>query len=277
MQGSNSVANARVRWLSQARSDLVASRLLHEKGQHGQALFHLQQASEKSSKGQLISLGLIRPSPQAGKPKGRLALAGLTKKDPKAYGHEVMPALVSSLKEALPRLKEMRLNLQTSQPTVIPRELSRAIERTEKEIQGLIETRARSPRAGEDLAVELAMINSALDRLGLADLVMKQSLDRKDERKMALKAQRELKRLGHDVKLKDIPPVRPYVESGMSRIRDSLMCTLSSELAWALFPLESQTRYPSSDGMVFDENNPYVRLFDETWNTLDRLMKSAGG
>lgn len=270
----SSASSPKVLWFSQAGSDLVAARLLYKKKLYGQALFSLQQASEKLAKGQLISLGLVQ-SAKAETTEGGSPLAGLSKEDARAYGHEVMPTLVSVLKEGLPRLKELRLSPLSPQPAVLPRELTRAIERTEKEIEELSGVMVRSPRAGEDLAIEIATINSVLDRLELAGVAIKQALDRKDERKMALRAQRELKRLGHNVSLEDIPPVRPYVESGISRIKEALICTLASELAWALFPLESRTRYPSSDRKSFDRANPYVKLFSRTWDTLDRLLKTV--
>jgi hypothetical protein len=274
MPGKNASGPVEGQWLAESRVDLSAAKVLYDAKLYSRALYSLQQANEKLAKGLLISMGILTPKRLA-KDWMTKQLVGFVPKEPQEYGHRVVASLLADTEASVPYLEELLQFVNTGAFKSDVTSMRKRIKEDGESVKRLRKRRYELVPTGERLDKEIEDANTILDRIGLAVQAMRDKLKGLDQRKVLRAAVRSVQKLGYRARAADAPPVQPIADGVIDSVRVAFLSAVAAGLTAVLDPLEAVTRYPSAEGQLFDEANPYVHRFPRLWAVVDRCLEMA--
>lgn len=262
------------RWLTESRIDLVSSRLLYDHKIYARALFNLQQSNEKLAKGLLLLMGFLTPK-QLNKDWTTKALLGFLPKEPIAYGHRTVPALLSDIDNALPSLELWFQHLEAGEFKPKIAAYRKTLRETKKGLKALRKKDFRLVDTAEHLENEIKGAEALLDNVDKAMDTAKQELGKFDFPRAVQAAIKSTQNLGFKFDPKKLPSYLDLKDEFVPRMRLAVIGTLAILMTAILDPLESVTRYPDSKHGPFDENDPYVKQFEGLYRVVARLLEAS--
>jgi len=265
-------------FLSKSSEDLESAKLLYDHKQFANSLYHLQQSGEKLAKAQWLLIGILTPN-KAREDRTLKYVLGFQPKEPKDYGHRIVPHLVSDLDNMLPSMQELIEFIENSELGPRVAEFLVAFHRSRKSVKKLKKKPFSPVGSAEQLEKEVKAANAVLDSLDQTMEKMKEDLDKLDMTEIVQAAKGLVWKLGFKLDATQPLPELPSLDglkSGIVRMfRASVLAVLSSAMASLLDPLESNTRYPGSQRSIFDENHPYIKNFMRLHDVIARILQKS--
>lgn len=251
-------------FFSKSADDLDSAKLLYDNKQFANSLYFLQQSSEKLAKAQWLLIGILTPK-KARENRTLKYLLGFQLKEPKEYGHRIVPHLVSDLDRMLPSMQELVEFIENSELGPRVSDFLVAFHRSRKSVKKLKKKPFSPVGSAEQLEKEVKAANAVLDSLDQTIEKMKEDLDKLDMAEIVQTAKVLVLKLGSKMDPRQTLPELPSldgIKSGILQLfRAIMLAVLSTAMASLLDPLESVTRYPNLQRSIFDENHPYIKNF----------------
>lgn len=277
------------KWYKISRDELGAAQILYEKSKYRQAVFNLQQAYEKASKGLLMRMGFLPAYEEPVEIREARRIVGVPPSSPKDYGHEwhrkmieVLEDFIESFDKVAKGIIELKLvgrkeieNISEFRKMIVP-DFRRRIQRAKK-------VKINPNPSLQELDEVIRYYNKHLDS--------------------ALKAEHRVRAVAHRIRLPDKRSVLKTIEKRL-RVKidkDTLMkidriyerdpvdlvthnVTFSETLIVLavlntyLLPHEWISRYPDTKtDVVYDENFSIIRRFKQLSDLLERCLELASG
>jgi hypothetical protein len=261
-------------WLSTAVTDLKSAKVLYDSRLFDTCVYHLQQSNEKLFKALLLSLGFM--TPETAKENWTVkSFLGFLPKQPIAYGHRTTRFFISDLEKSVPSIEAYLTLIKNSElgPRITGflesvRTSKKGLKKLKKKTFGLIETSAQ-------LEIEIRATQTILDALSPATDALKDELDKLDIAEVVRIATSLVRNAGYKVDTSQPLSSNKIKAVVLSRWRLTVLARLSAALGSFLGPLVSVNRYPDSQRVSFDENNPYIKNFMRIHDVIAAIFQSA--
>jgi len=285
---SKDKSNECKRWLEKYKEDLESAKLLYENHLFAPALYHLQQSNEKLTKALLIYYGWLLPSNVEKEDREALLVP---EKTPKDYGHRLAKNFFNDLKKILPELensikylKYIKLFLTLFLTSIYKRYeeefnkfqpyLKNSKDKIEKIID-FVDNFKIEEKLGNKEELEKGL-EKILELYTIVDELYKEMVESVN----SINLQDILsKNLGDS---SNLGKTNEILELILKNIKNEeyikrfffLYVTVCVSLSILLDPLESITRYPQEQEIIFDENNFYVQSFDKIINIISAIANN---
>jgi hypothetical protein len=261
-------------WLSASARDLEAARVLYDNKLFAGSLYHLQQSNEKLAKALLLSIGILTPKRTAKDWKTKSVL-GFLPKVPSSYRHRTFPSLLADMEKSVPFIEEfLRLLKRTAYvPWVADadktvRTSKKGVKKLKKKPFGLVKTT-------EELEKEVKNAQSILEAMEQVTTNADQQLERLDYEEILRIAAFLVKRAGFEGDTGRPPSLDEVKAMIIPKLRITVLACFSAALASLLDPLESVARYPDSQQVSFDQNNPFIKNFNGLYDVIAQCLEKS--
>jgi hypothetical protein len=262
------------KWMFESREDLACADLLYNNKFFSRALYFLQQGNEKLAKGLLISIGIQTPK-RAKEDLLVKSLLGFLPKEPKSYGHKILPSLLSDLEKSVPAIEDLLKSLESvkSEPKIS--ELHKTIRASEKGVHKLKKKPSGLIQTVDELDNEIKGLQTILANIDQAMNGANRDLDKLDMKKLGETAIYYARRIGFRAEPQLLPSSQQVKNAILGSLSRAMLLSLSASISYLIDPLESATRYPDSHYRSFDENSPYVIRFKDLHDIVARCLEKA--
>lgn len=261
-------------WLSASAKDLEAARLLYDNKLFANCLYHLQQSNEKLTKALLLSIGILTPK-RAAKDWRTKSVLGFLPKEPSSYRHRILPSLLSDMEKSVPFIEDFLRLLKKSEYGPQVAEVDKTVRTSKKRVKKLKKKPFGLVKTTEQLEEEIKGAQAILDEMEKVTTKANQELERLDYAKTLRVATLLVRKAGFKVDTSQLPSLDTIKTIIIPRLRITVLVSLSAALASLLDPLESVTRYPDSQYVSFDENNPFVKNFNRLCAVIARCLEES--
>lgn len=159
----------------------------------------------------------------------------------------------------LPWIVETDKTVQTSK---------KGIKELKKKPSGLVKT-------AEELEKEVKSAQAILEAMEEVTINANKQLERLDYAEVLRVAALLVKKAGCEGDIGRPPSLEEIKTLILSKLRITLLVCLLVAVASLLDPLEAVTRYPDSQHVSFDENNPFVKNFDGFYDVIARCLEKS--
>jgi len=261
-------------WLSKSEADLESAKVLYERKLFDTCLYHLQQSNEKLAKALLLSSRFS--TPKIGRRDWAIQSAlGFLPKEPRQYGHRILPHFLSDLEKSVPSIQEFMAFVMKSEFRQKMTEFSKTIKKSGKNIKKLKKRPLVPIRTTEQLEKEITAVQSLIDKVDPITNNLKEEMGKLDYAEIVRVATLMSKREGFKLDAGQVPSFEEVEARIVSIFRLSMLTSLSVSLSALLDPLVSATRYPDLQPVFANENDPYVKNFHQLYDVISRILKMS--
>jgi hypothetical protein len=273
-------------WFKTAIQDLEAAQILFLNKKYQQAIFYLQQANEKVSKGLLIRIGFLPEYKESEYEKELKKVIGIYPSTPRIYGHawhtnllkvlEVLLNAVDSLTSSIMKIKftdrKTVSNIQQFRKSIPSwrAKLNRARKVKPNPNPSLQEIEAVVKACNQMLNSSIAAQHRVIEKVGKIKLPDKNAVIASVEKHFGMKLDQEtFEKLNEVVSRKPAEIVKNVVTLPETLIVLALLNTY-------LLPHEYISRYPEPKmDFVYNEEFSLVKMFNEISNLIRKCCEFA--
>jgi len=261
-------------WLSRSEGDLESAKVLYDSKHFDQCLYYLQQSNEKLAKALLLSMRFSTPK-VGRKDRAIQSALGFLPKEPRQYGHRILPHFLSDLEKSVPSIQEYVAFVMKSEFRQKMMEFSKTVKKSGKDIQKLKKRPLVPIKTTEQLEKEITAVQSLIDKVDQITNNLKEEMGKLDYAEIVRVATVMSKKEGFEVDASQVPSFEEVEARIVSIFRFSMLTTLSVALSALLDPLVSVTRYPDLQPISVNENDPYIKNFKQLYGVIARILKMS--